>query len=147
MTSRHQTNKQSSAIQEHLPPPRPHPKGGRPRADDRKCFEGILRILWTSAPRGELPECYGKPSTVHDRLTAWADTGLLLNLWRAFLDQLNEGRQIRWNECFIDGTSSQRKRGAFVGKLGAAREQSSRYWPIARVLRLEYTWWRRPHRM
>ena len=28
-----------------LPPRRPHPKGGRPWADDRACFEGIVHVL------------------------------------------------------------------------------------------------------
>jgi len=33
-----------------LPRRRRNPRGGRPPADDRKCFEGILWILWTGAP-------------------------------------------------------------------------------------------------
>ena len=144
MAWRHVTNQQWKLIQMHLPPPRPKPKGGRPPADDRKCFEGILWILWTGAPWSELPERYGKPSTVHDRLSLWADTGVLLNLWRAFLNQLNERQQVRWNECFIDGTFvTAKKGGRWSGKLKEAREQSSWYWPMVRVLRSEYTWRRR----
>jgi transposase len=147
MAWRQLTDKQWMAIQQHLPLPRPKPKGGRPRADDRKCFEGILWILWTGAPWSELPERYGRPSTVHDRLTEWANTGVLLNLWRAFLDQLNEHQHVRWNECFIDGTFVTAKKGVpWSGKLKEAREQSSWYWPMARVLRSEYTWRRRPRR-
>ena len=146
MAWRHVTNQQWQRIEPHLPPAQPKPKGGRPRADDRKCFEGILWILWTGAPWSELPACYGKPSTVHDRLTAWARTDVLLHLWRAFLDQLNDRQRIRWNECFIDGTFVTAKKGAnWSGKLKEAREQSSWYWPMARVLRSEYTWRRRVH--
>ena len=40
-----------------LPPVKPSRKGGRPRADDRRCFEGILWILWTGAP----PDCETQP--------------------------------------------------------------------------------------
>jgi hypothetical protein len=97
-------------------------------------LEGILWILWTGAPWSELPERYGKPSTVHDRLTEWAENGVLLNLWRAFLNQLNDRQKIRWNECFIDGTFVTAKKGArWSGKPSVAREQSSWYWPMARA--------------
>lgn len=147
MAWRHLSDKQWNAIQPHLPPVRPKPKGGRPRADDRKCFEGILWLTWTGAPWSEMPPAYGKPSTVHDRLTEWAATCVLLNLWRAFLDQLNERQQLRWNECFIDGTFVTAKKGVnWSGKRREAREQSSGYWPMAQVLRSEYTWRRRVHR-
>lgn len=139
------TNKQWAAIQPHLPPVRARRKGGRPRADDRQCFEGILWILWTGAPWSELPARYGAKSTVHDRLTRWARRGVLLRLWRAFLDQLNDRQKIRWNECFIDGTFVTAKKGvAWSGRRNEAREPSLWYWPMARVLRSEYTWRRLP---
>ncbi|MDP7665080.1 MAG: transposase, partial [Nitrospinota bacterium] len=49
------TDWQWKLIQPHLPPRKINPKGGRPWADNRKCFEGILWILWTGAPWSELP--------------------------------------------------------------------------------------------
>ena len=139
------TERQWKAVKEHLPERAPRPQGGRPPADDRKCFEGILWIVWTGAPWSELPERYGKPSTVHRRLCQWAEQGVLLNLWRAFLSQLDEKGMLRWNECFVDGTFVPAKKGAQQSaKPSAAREQSSWYWPMARVLRSEFTWRRRP---
>lgn len=141
------TTKQWTAIEPHLPEKPVGAKGGRPRADNRRCFEGILWILWTGAPWSELPEQYGKPSTVHRRLTEWAADETLLNLWRAFLTQLDEQGMIRWNECFVDGTFVVAKKGATRSvKPSVAREQSSWYWPMARVLRSEFTWTRRPRR-
>ena len=120
------TTKQWAAIEPHLPEKPVSAKGGRPRADARCCFEGILWILWTGAPWSELPERYGKPSTVHRRLCEWAEDGTLLDLWRAFLSQLDEKGMIRWNECFVDGTFVVAKKGAQRSvKLSAAREQSS----------------------
>src|SRR4028119_561988 len=139
------TEPQWQAVQKQLPVHEPNPRGGRPRADDRKCFEGILWILWTGAPWSELPERYGKSSTVHDRLCQWAKNGTLLNLWRAFLSQLDEQGMIRWNNCFVDGMFVPAKKGAKQSaKPSTAREQSSWYWPMARVLRSEFTWRRRP---
>lgn len=146
------TSEQWSAIEALLPSREHNPKGGRPRADARKCFEGILWILWTGAPWSELPERYGKPSTVHRRLTQWAQDDTLLDLWRAFLNQLDEEGMISWNECFVDGTFIlAKKRGAGVGKTKRGKGtklMAGALWAeqMARVLRSEFTWTRRPRR-
>lgn len=141
------TDKQWSAIKQHLPKRRRNRKGGRPPLDDRKCFEGILWILWTGAPWSELPERYGSKSAVHRRLKEWAEGDVLLNLWRAFLNQLSDQQKVRWDECFIDGMFIRAKKGVrWSGRLKSAREQSLWYWPMARVLRSEYTWRRLPRR-
>ncbi|WKZ18105.1 MAG: IS5 family transposase [Candidatus Jettenia sp. CY-1] len=119
------------------------PQGGRPPADDRECFEGILWVLWIGAPWSELPSRYGSKSTVHRRLQEWTEKKTLEHLWKVFLSQLQEQEQIRWNECFIDGTFSSAKKGAKESeKPSGAREQSLWYWLMARVLRSEFTWTR-----
>jgi transposase len=129
-------------------PKRPRRKnGGRPPADDRQCFEGVLWMLGTGAPWSELPTRYGSKSTVHRRLTAWAESGVLLALWRVFLDQWGDRKQVRWDECVIDGMFITAKKGArWSGRRHAARAQRSWYWPRARVLRSEDTWRRGPRR-
>jgi transposase len=99
-------------IRVHLPPPIPQPKGGRPPVSDRRCFEGILWILWTGAPWSELPRRYGSPSTCWRRLTQWEESGVLLQLWRAFLAQLNDRQTLRWDGCFADGSFAPAKKGA-----------------------------------
>jgi transposase len=141
MTWKKLTDRQWAVIQPHLPPPTPKPKGGRPPLGHRQCFEGILWILWTGAQWKALPKAFGSSSAVHRRLGQWAKTGVLLNLWRAFLSQLNETQQIRWNECFVDGTFVSAKKGGLKSaKPSAAREASSWYWLMARVLRSEFSW-------
>ena len=55
-----------------LPARQRNPRGGRPTADDRKCFEGILWILWTGSPWSELPRKYGSPD---DLLAAASNLG------------------------------------------------------------------------
>lgn len=147
MAWRELTEAQWAKIRPHLPTVKPSRKGGRPRADDRGCFEGILWILWTGAPWSELPPQYGKPTTCWRRLKQWEEDGTLLNLWRAFLNQLNDQQKIRWDECFADGTFFPAKKGALKSeKLRGEKEQSVWFWSMARVLRWEYTWTRRPHR-
>ena len=128
------TDKQWQLIEAQLPKRKPDKRGGRPPLSDRQCFEGILWILWTGAPWSELPERYGSKSAVHRRLSAWAESDVLLNLWRAFLDQLNDRKKIRWNECFVDGMFVTAKKGASVwAQPNAARGQSLWYWSTARV--------------
>ena len=125
------TDKQWKLIEAQLPKRKPDKRGGRPPLSDRQCFEGILWILWTGAPWSELPERYGSKSAVHRRLSEWAESGVLLNLWRAFLDQLNDSRKIRWNECFVDGMFVVAKKGATVwARPNAVRGQSLWYWQI-----------------
>jgi len=141
------TDAQWERIRVHLPPAQRHRKGGRPRLDDRRCFEGILWVLWTGAPWSALPARYGSKSTVHRRLAQWTAEETLLNLWRAFLAQLSERQQVRWDECFIDGTFIVAKKGGLPSAPpSAARERSSWYWPMARVLRSEFPWRRLPPR-
>src|SRR4030067_447721 len=111
MAWRQLSEKQWSAIRPHMPKRRRASRRGRPPADARLCFEGILWILWTGAPWSELPRRYGTKSTVHRRLCEWAYTGVLLDLWRAFLTELDDRQRVRWDECFIDGTFVTAKKG------------------------------------
>lgn len=141
------TDRQWKLLEAQLPKRKPSPRGGRPRLSDRQCFEGILWILWTGAPWSELPGRYGSKSAVHSRLSQWAQSGVLLSLWRAFLDRLNDAKKIRWNEGFVDGMFVAAKKGARVwARPNAVRGQSLWFWQMARVLRSEYAWRRRPRR-
>jgi transposase len=127
------TKTQWEAIRVHLPQPKASPRGGRPRVDDRRCFEGILWILWTGAQWSELPRRYGSPSTCWRRLTHWEETGVLLKLWRAFLAQLNDQQKLRWDECFADGSFIPAKRGdPKSASPSGARVQSGWFWSMAR---------------
>jgi transposase len=147
MTWRGVTDKLWELIKEQLPQPKRRAKGGRPPADDRQCFEEILWILWTGAPWSAWPAKYGSKSTVHRRLTGWAASDVLVDLWRAFLDQLDDRQKVRWDECFIDGMFILANKGVrWSGRRKEAREHSAWYGPMARVLRSEYTWRRLPPR-
>ena len=147
MTWRKLADEQGQKSKEQVPAQKKKPKGGRPTADDRRCFAGILWILWTGAQWSELPRRYGPKSTVHDRLQRWTGDGTLEKLWRAFLAQLQEREQIRWDEGFVDGTFVPAKKGGpKSAKPSGAREQSLWYWLMAWVLRSDFTWRRRPRR-
>ena len=88
---------------EPLIPKRPvGPKGGRPRADDRLVFEGILWILKTGARWKDLPDKYPHPSTCWRRLKEWYEAEVLKDMWRAFLSELDAKGVLDWEESFID---------------------------------------------
>jgi transposase len=135
------------AIRGHLPPPKTAPQGGRPRVEDRRCVAGILWSLWTGAQWSELPRRYASPSTCWRRLKSWEETGILLKLWRAFLAQLNDPQQRRWDECLVDGSFLPAKRGGpKSARPSGARAQSGWFWAMARVRRWEHPWTRHPRR-
>lgn len=145
MTWRAVTDQQWELIEVQAPKRHPHRRGGGSRLSDRQCFESILRILWTGAPWSELPARYGSKSAVHSRLSEWATNGVLLNVWCAFLGQLNDAKKIRGNECFGDGMFVAAKKGATVwAQPHVARGRSLWFWQMAGVLRSGYAWRRVP---
>ena len=94
----------------------------------RRPVERVARTVWFEDHRP--PQAKGM-----------AESGVLLDLWRAFLDQLDDRQKLRWDECFIDGMFIPAKGGcAGLRRLSKAREQSLWYWPMARVLHSEYMW-------
>ena len=86
------TEKQWAEIEPLLPPPPPHPRGGRRRCPNRAVLEGILWVLRTGARWKDLPPEYPSPSTCWRRLQEWEEAGLWLEIWRIFLAELDEKR-------------------------------------------------------
>jgi transposase len=89
------TNEQWELIKPFLPKRKPSPRGGRPPADDRACLEGILWVLRSGARWWDLPERYPSPSTCWRRLAEWEREGVLVTIWQAFLDTLDEQGQLQ----------------------------------------------------
>lgn len=109
-------------------------RGGRPWIENRKVLEGILWILRTGAPWADLPCEYPSPSTCWRRLRMWEEEGVWLKIWRGFLKQLDERKQLKWSESFMDGSFAPAKKGALrSGKPSGARARSGWWWSTARV--------------
>lgn len=122
---------------------RPHlPKlssRGRPWADNRACLEGILWVLRTGARWRDVPEPFPSGSTCWRRLKLWSEQDVWLNMWRAFLRELDDGQLLDWEECFVDGTFASAKKGAMPSeKPSGARAQSLWWWQTVRVYLWEF---------
>ena len=96
----------------------PQKRRGRPRADDRRTFNGILWVLRSGARWCDLPAMYGSDSTCHRRLQEWQVQGVWKRIWRAFLSTLERQRRLDWERAFLDGSFVSAKKG--VAKSGVA---------------------------
>lgn len=92
--------------------PRPGPKGGRPMADPRACFEGILWILRSGARWKDLPSRFPSYATCWRRCVEWTADKTLDKAWKRLLRKLDRDGKIDWREGFADGTFSPAKKGA-----------------------------------
>jgi transposase len=101
------------AIQPPLPPHPASPKGGRPRASDRRCLTGLLFLLRTGLPWRFLPlelGC-GSPATVWRRLHEWTARGVWPAVHHKLLEALGEAGAIDLNDAVIDSASARATKG------------------------------------
>ena len=121
-TKRVLTDEQWRRIAPHLPAHPPSPAGGRPRADDRECLEGILWLLRTGARWQDIPVDLPSGSTCWRRLQEWALGEVLEQVQAALIEELDELGKLDLRELLADATFVRAKKGATTsGKLRLAR--------------------------
>ena len=111
-TRRVLTDEQWQRIAPHLPTHEPSPKGGRPRADDRECLEGILWLLRTGARWQDIPVDLPSGSTCWRRLRDWAGEEVLQEVQAVLVEQLGGRGKLDLEELLADATFIRAKKGA-----------------------------------
>jgi len=98
-------------------------KGGRPRADDRRCFEAILWSARSGISLRRLPKRFGKPRTAARRLAQWHRSGRLDRLSKRYLDFTGPTEREDWRL-----------------RLDAACGPSPAYWRLELNVILDINW-------
>jgi transposase len=119
---------------------------GRPWADNRRVFEGLLWMLKTGARWRDLPKEYPSASTCWRRLRRWEEQDIWLKIWRQFLSELDQKGRLDWSESFLDGSFAPAKKGGSASaRPNAAKARSGWWWSTAKVFLWEANW-SRPRR-
>jgi transposase len=110
-TKRVLTDDQWARIAPYLPSQPPSPKGGRPRADERECLEGILWLLRTGARWQDIPVDLPSGSTCWRRLQEWAGEEVLREIQAVLIEELGDLGKLDLEELFADATFIRAKKG------------------------------------
>lgn len=105
------TDSQWALIADLFVSPSPGPRGGRPRADARRCVEGILWVLRTGARWKDLPGEFPSYPTCWRRFAQWSSDGVWDQAWWRLIATLEEQGRIDWSEGQADGTFASAKKG------------------------------------
>jgi transposase len=95
-----------------LDPPR---RMGRPRADQRKCLDGMIYRARTGCQWNQLPERFGSDSTVHRTVYRWDSKGLFDRLWALLIYHCEDLGNVYWEWQAADGCMNKAR---FIGKKG-----------------------------
>jgi transposase len=124
------TDAQWEVLKPLLAPKTPRKRRGRPWADTRSVFEGVLWILRTGAQWAELPRAKFPPyQTCHRRFQRWVREGTLVQGLRVLAEDLLARGQLDLAETFIDATFAGAKKGA-VPLVQHAAAKGARSWQL-----------------
>lgn len=121
-TPRMLNDEQWERIAAFFPQHPPSPEGGRPRAKDRDCLEGILWLVRTGARWKDIPVDLPSGSTCWRRLQEWAAGDVLAHIHAVLLEELDDLGALDLSELFGDATFIRAKKGGDdVGKTKAGK--------------------------
>jgi transposase len=110
-TKRLLTDEQWERIAPFFPEHPPSPKGGRPRADDRECLEGILWLVRTGCRWQDIPVDLPSGSTCWRRLQEWAGDDVLAEIHAILIEELDGLSALDFEELLADATFVRAKKG------------------------------------
>lgn len=100
-----------AVVQPLLPPEPPKPKGGRPRADDRLAFLGIVFVLRSGCRWEDVPACFTSPATCWRRHRDWTAAGVWERAWELVLEELDRDGRLDTSELALDATFVEARKG------------------------------------
>jgi transposase len=103
-----------------VPPQAAHPKGGRPFADDKACFAGIVYQLRNNVRWNDLPRCFPSGVTCWRRHRDWTRAGVWGRVWKLVLAELAEAGLLDVTELFLDATFAEGRKGGRASAAPAA---------------------------
>jgi len=104
------------------------PRRGRPPKDHRLVLDGVFWIARTGAPWRDLPDHFGKWSSVYRQFRRWS----LAGLWDLLLEALNDTEGVSDGLQMIDSTivrahhCAAGARGGLIARVSGARKVASR---------------------
>ena len=110
-TKRLLTDEHWDRIAPYVPEHPPSPKGGRPRASDRECLEGLLWLVRTGARWQDIPVDLPSGSTCWRRLQEWAGDGILEEIHAIVIEALDDLGELDFEELLADATFVRAKKG------------------------------------
>ena len=110
-TKRVLTDEHWERIAPYLPQHPPSLRGGRPRAPDRECLEGILWLVRSGARWQDIPVDLPSGSTCWRRLQEWAGEGVLEQIHALLIQQLDDLGELDFEELLADATFIRAKKG------------------------------------
>ena len=105
-----------------LPPKPPHPNGGRPFADDKACFAGVVYQLRNNIKWNAMPACFPSGVTCWRRHRDWTRAKVMTRVRRIILAELAAAKKLKTRELFLDATFAEARKG------GPASAQPSAAW-------------------
>jgi len=128
---RSQLTDEEFALIEPLLPAEDHGGGrGRPFLPHRTVLEAIFWIHRTGAPWRDLPEEYGKWSTVYERFRRWREEGLFAEILAVLESAGRKAGKIDFEFSAVDGTSVRAHRCAGGAlKKGRIRKKAKKHKP------------------
>ncbi len=94
---------------------------GQPAYDHRRIINGILWLHRTGAPWRDIPERYGKHSTISSRFYRWRAEGLWQQIWENLMQQADTEGNIDWEVHFVDSTIVRAHQYALLVQKGGTR--------------------------
>ncbi len=99
----------------------PPSRMGRPRADQRKCLDGMIYRARTGCQWNHLPQGFGSDSTVHRTVCRWDSKGVFDRLWAVLIYHCEELQSVHWEWQAADGCMNKAR---FIGKKGGKAQRA-----------------------